>query len=128
MRQGNPVNSVLRSKAFFFEKKKQKTSDRFGFFLSGKARPRIQKFFGSFFKKELLPFFSRLPWLMRLRRSLLWRRRLLLRGGGLRVFLVLLGGFVMADGTAGGSAKDGMMARHVAGNAAHRGTLEAAGV
>jgi hypothetical protein len=42
-------------KAFFFEKKKQKTFTYFGFGLSGYAQPRLVKFFG-FLKKEPLLF------------------------------------------------------------------------
>jgi hypothetical protein len=41
-------------KAFFFEKKKQKTFGCFGFGLSGEAQPRVKSFLVLFFKKEPL--------------------------------------------------------------------------
>jgi hypothetical protein len=52
--------SWKQGRVFFFEKKKQKTFDPFGFGLPGKARPSSQKFFGSFFQKRTA-FFLILP-------------------------------------------------------------------
>jgi hypothetical protein len=41
-----------RSKAFFFEKKKQKTFDYLAAMFPDGARLHLQKFFGSFFQKR----------------------------------------------------------------------------
>jgi len=46
------VNAAPRSKAFFFEKKKQKTFDYFGFGLSGERGPKFVKVFWFFFSKK----------------------------------------------------------------------------
>jgi len=43
---------MLKSKNFFFEKKKQKTFDYFGFGLSGYSEPRLVKVFWFFFSKK----------------------------------------------------------------------------
>jgi hypothetical protein len=48
--------SESERKAFFFEKKKQKTFICFGFGFSGWAQPSEQKFFGSFFQKRTASF------------------------------------------------------------------------
>jgi len=50
--QGNRVNAVPRSKALFFEKKKQKTFDYFGVGLSRENGPQFVKVFWFFFSKK----------------------------------------------------------------------------
>jgi hypothetical protein len=47
-------------KHFFFEKKKQKTFDYFGFDSPGETEAEIAKFLGSFFQKRTA--FCCLPW------------------------------------------------------------------
>jgi hypothetical protein len=54
MSDGEKVFARARVKRFFFEKKKQKTSGRCRGSFRKNARKK-QKFFGSFFKKELFP-------------------------------------------------------------------------
>jgi hypothetical protein len=49
-------NQAKKGKAFFFEKKEAKNFCRFGCGLSGEARPKMQKFFGSFFQKRTASF------------------------------------------------------------------------
>jgi hypothetical protein len=46
------VGTARGSKDFFFEKKKQKTFDYYGFGLSGSAQPRFAKVFWFFFSKK----------------------------------------------------------------------------
>jgi hypothetical protein len=62
------IREASSGKAFFFEKKKQKTSTCFGFGLSGWAQLRQSRVFWFppggrrlFFKKEPLSSFTRLP-------------------------------------------------------------------
>jgi hypothetical protein len=47
-----PFQARRGSKAFFFEKKKQKTFTYCGFSLSGKAQPKLVKVFWFFFSKK----------------------------------------------------------------------------
>jgi hypothetical protein len=61
------VGAVPRRKAdreagkhFFFEKKKQKTFDYFGFCPPGETEAKFTKFFGSFFQKRTA--FCYFPW------------------------------------------------------------------
>jgi hypothetical protein len=49
-------NFAYQVNAFFFEKKKQKTFDHFGFGLSGPARPSFAKVFWFFFQKRTASF------------------------------------------------------------------------
>jgi hypothetical protein len=46
------LSCSMQKKSFFFEKKKQKTFDCFGFGLSGRAQPKVAKVFWFFFSKK----------------------------------------------------------------------------